>query len=269
MSEMKLSVVLPLLVPTPFLRAMTEFAIRTLRLHADGLFELIVTEADGDWFDPDASKMTVPADPLLKIDKYLRFNPKIGAVRELNAGVDIAEGDLILSTGNDVFAPPHWDTALRQVFAERPDAVLASLSAYEPGAIVGPQQAIDMIVEGFYSPFMCFRRGWRFDEAFIKIYQDSDMVMRVYESGGRAYRTCRAHVHHLLRMTTDHVDPEQHARDLARDERLFYKRWGNSPLAMFGIIRAGFQQFGHEHEARISRIQLHYDPVQEEEGAVK
>jgi len=264
MTAPRISVVLPVLAPTPFLRAMTEFAIKTLRAHADGDFELIVVEAVERNFDPAVDQSYCQEHGHhphpCEIDKYLNFNPKIGGVRELNAGVAAASCDVILSTGNDVIAPPGWDGELLRVFDERPDAAIVSLSAFEPGAIIGPPQPMDLVVEGFYSPFMAFRRGWSFDEAFVKIYQDSDLVLRVYEAGKRAYRSCRAHVHHLLRMTSDRVEPEKHTRDLARDERLFYERWGRSPLAMFGVIRAGHQIYGREHEAWTANINLHYDP---------
>ena len=263
-SKPKLSVVLPILAPTPFLRVMTEFAIKTLRLHADNPFELIVVEAEHNHFEPPSEVSLAHRDPLLCVDKYLRFNPKIGGVKELNAGVDAASGDIILSTGNDVIAPPHWDTELLRCF-ERPDCAVASLSAFEPGTVIGPRVAEDRMVEGMYSPFMAFRRGWRFDESYVKIYQDSDLIMRVYEAGQRAYRSCHAHVHHLLRMTSDRVEPEKHALDLARDERLFYKRWGQSPLAMFAMIRTGVQVYGRESEGWTNPINLHYDPAKEQE----
>lgn len=259
---MTVSVVLCLLTPTPFLRAMTEFAITTLRAHADSDFELVVVEAQEEHFNPvgwmgSDSKMHCA-------DKYLNFTPKIGCVRELNRGLEVATGDFVVCTGNDVIVPPHWDTELLRCFEERKDCGVASLSAFEPGAIIGPPQAMDRIVEGMYSPFMMFRRGERMDEAYTKIYQDSDFVMRQYERGFRAYRSCRAHVHHLLRMTSDRVENAQHNRDLAHDERLFYQRWGKSPLAMFGMIRASHQIYGREHEAFVNPINLHYDPTKVE-----
>lgn len=258
---MKVSVVLCLLTPTPFLRAMTEFTIKTLRAHADNDYELVVVEAAENHFGPDLNAFI---DPLMEINKYLNFNPKIGCVRELNRGLEVATGDFVVCTGNDVIVPPHWDTELLRCFEERADCGVASLSAFEPGAIIGPPQAMDLIVEGMYSPFVMFRAGERMDEAYTKIYQDSDFVMRVYERGQRAYRSCRAHVHHLLRMTSDRVENAQHNRDLAHDERLFYSRWGKSPLAMFGMIRAGHQVYGREHEAFVNPINLHYDPSKKE-----
>lgn len=259
MTTPKISVVLPLLVPTPFLRAMTEFAIKALRAHADGPFELIVVEAAENHFD----------HPLLGIDKYLNFTPPIGMIREFNAGADAATGDFVVSTGNDVIVPPHWDTELLRVFENNPDCGVSSLSAFEPGAVIGPSSQQECVsqqpevgtvewVEGMYSPFMMWRRGERLDEAYRKIYSDSDLIMRVYKKGQRAYRSCRAHVHHLLRMTSDRVNSEQHARDLAQDERLFYQRWGKSRLMIMGLIRGSKWQFGREHFSFTAPINLHY-----------
>lgn len=269
----KISVVLPVLAPTPFLRAMTEFAIKTLRAHADLPFELVVVEAEGGpqagYFDPEywqgARGMIICEDRADKVvsvraDKYLLFNPKIGGVKELNAGVDAASGEFIVSTGNDVIVPPHWDTELLRVFDLYADCGVAALSAFEPGAIIGPPEVQDRVVEGMYSPFMMFRRGQRFDEAYTKIYQDSDLIMRLYGQGLRAYRSCRAHVHHLLRMTSDRVDVERHRRELAVDEKLFYQRWGASPLMMFGMIRYGHWVYSREHESLTNPINLHHNP---------
>mgnify|MGYP001617917515 CR=1 FL=1 len=279
----KISVVLPVLTPTPFLRAMTEFAVKTLRAHADNPFELIIVEALGGptgvgHFDPHiwegARGIMICEDRKdqvvsIRADKYLLFNPKIGAVREFNAGADLATGDFVLSTGNDVIVPPHWDTELLRVFENNADCGVASLSAFEPGAVIGPGSPQECIsqqpevgvvecVEGMYSPFMAWRRGWRMDEAYRKIYCDSDFVMRVYQKGQRAYRSCRAHVHHLLRMTSDRVGQEQHRLDLAQDERLFYQRWGKSRLMIMGLIRGGHWQYGREHLSFTAPINLHY-----------
>lgn len=253
----RISVVLPILVPTPFLRSMTRFCIETLREHADQPFQLIVVEAQGRWFDPAHHDLGSAA---LYPDSYLSFSPPKGSVKEFNAGTALAEGEFILSLGNDVFMPPHWDTELLRCFADRPDCGVASLSAFERGAVIGPPEPVDMIVEGHYSPIMMFRSADRMDEAYRKIYCDSDFIMRVYERGQRSYRSCRAHAHHLLRMTTDRVNPAQHALDLAHDERLFYQRWGKSPLAIFAMLRAGGYIFGREYESFLRPINLHYDP---------
>lgn len=273
MGTHKVSVILPLLVPTPFLRAMTEFAIKTLRLHADNAFELVVVEAGGHYFDPagvyeqDGKLVAVSVfgpqgNPACRVDKYLNFNPPIGSIAELNAGVDAASGDFLVFTGNDVFVPPHWDTELLYMFEQRKDCGAAALSAVEGGAVVGSKDpmAYPAFVEGMYSPFTMFRKGWRFDESYRKIYQDSDLIMRMYEAGLRSYRSNRARVLHLLKVTSDSVEPEKHLQDLAHDERLFYKRWRNSPLWMYGMMRSGGLSYGREWESWTRSIRLHHNP---------
>lgn len=259
---MRVSVVMPVLTPTPFLRAMTEFTIRTLRLHAAEEFELVVVEAADNYFEkywcrPGQPSTAFLRDSDLRINTYLSFNPKIGGMKETNAAFGAATGDFTVFTGNDVIAPPHWDTELLLPFSRYNDCGVSSLSAFEPGWIIGPNQPVDMIVEGMYSPFMMWKSGWKWDESYGRVYQDSDLIMRMYMAGYRAYRSCRAHVHHLLRMTTDRVDTEEHNKQLAMDEVLFYQRWGNSPLSIFGLIRSGQILYGREHEAFLRPINRH------------
>lgn len=269
MKKTLISVVLPVLAPTPFLRAMTEFAIKTLRAHADNEFELVVVEAEYNYFQPDRIEIghdmggsyTIPITPLpFKIDKYLNFTPKIGGVKEINAGIRAASGEFIVTAGNDVIVPEHWDTHLLRCFEERKDCGIAALSAFEPGACIGPPTHIPMMVEAMYSPFNCFRRGWEYDESFVRVYQDSDLVMRIYEAGLRSFRSCYASVHHLLRMTNDSVDTAAHNEQLGKDEKLFYERWGRSPLAAFAMIRSGMYHYGREYEAWARPINLHHVP---------
>ena len=270
MTAPRLSVVLPVLAPTPFLRNMTEFAIKTLRINADDpTFELIVCEAEHDYFAPYGHEGLRETNNVPSwVDKYLNFNPKIGGVKEINAGIDAASCEYILLAGTDIIAPNGWDTELLRLFADRKDCGAATLSAYEPNATIGPTGPLDLVVEGMFSPFTMIRKPWRYDESYERVYQDSDMILRMYEAGLRSYRSCRKHVWHLGSVTNngasqEHIDA--HAKALARDERLFYKRWGRSPLAAFAMMRGGAQVYGREHEALVCNINLHYDPNKEED----
>lgn len=270
MTAPRISVVLPVYAPTVFLRNLAEFAIRTLRTTAAQPFELIVVEVVHRNLDPERKLMTSwrphDVDPNMRVDKYIHFPEKIGGVREFNAGIDAAEGEFILSTGTDIITPGDWDLELLRIFDARKDCGAATLSAYEPNYTIGPPGPIDLVVEGMFSPFTMYRRGWRFDEAYERVYCDSDIIMRLYEAGLRSYRSCRKHVWHLGSVTNTQADPEHvanHARALADDERLFYERWGNSPLAIFGMIRGGIMVYGREFDAWTKPINLHYDPKEQ------
>jgi hypothetical protein len=105
-----------------------------------------------------------------------------------------------------------------------------------------------------YSPFCMWKNGWAMDERYVKIYQDSDLVMRMYTQGLRAYRNCAAHVHHLGRMTSDTVNPDKHHKELVQDEETFYQTWGNSPLMMFGLMRMGQWHYGKEYISLLQDI---------------
>lgn len=257
LTKAKISVVLPVKAPTPFLRSMTEFCIKTLRLHADNPFELIVCEIGEPHFKPTGS---TKVDPLAQFqpDKYLHFDPPIGGVREINAGIEAASGDFIVTAGNDIIVPQHWDTEMLLPFEKYPKHCgISTLAAIEPNYTIGPYEPMDIIVEGMFSPFNMFRKGWKYDEAFRRIYQDSDLVMRIYEAGFRAFRNCRAHLYHFGSMTNTQVDKAEHDRQIAPDEKLFYQRWGKSPLMMFGMIRAGSMVYGREYEAWTKMIHMH------------
>lgn len=275
----KISVVLPVLSPSPFINAMSDFCISTLRAHADAHFDLILVEGGPPRFSPlEVEARGGSQEKAWGVDKYLGFHPKIGGVKEINAGIRAAKTEFVLTAGNDVIVPPHWDTELLRCFEEREDCGIAALSAMEPGSFIGPETKQNLIVEGMYSPFNMFRREqrfpgpwlphldlgegafsaevvrWEYDEHFVRVYQDSDLIMRIYERGLRSYRTCRAHVHHLLRMTNDRIETAQHNALLKMDEERFYARWGKSPLAIFALIRIGQYVYSREHLSFLSPV---------------
>jgi hypothetical protein len=142
---------------------------------------------------------------------------------------------------------------------------MSSLSAQEPGALIGPAMELQMLVEGVFTPFMAVKREWRYDERYYAAYADSDLVMRMYENGLRAYRNCRAIVSHLKAMTRKY-EKVLDSWSFAQGEELFYNTWGGSPLAIYGIMRMGSFVHGKEHMALLTPIIRHEYP---EDGAGK
>lgn len=277
MTAPKISVVMPIKSTTPFLQHMTDFAIKTLRSHAHDPFELVVVEAGIDHYRPEKNPLMYRwkhGTPVVGQceDQYFYFNPGIGGIKESNIGIDACKGDFILLAGTDVIAPPNWDLELLRMFEGIPDCGIASLSAFEPNATIGPREPIDLVVEGMFSPFMMIRNHteWKWDESYERMYQDSDLVLRMRANGLHPYRSCRMHVWHLGSVTNKQAGLEHvanHNRSLARDERLFYERWGNCPYASFAMMRAGAQVYGREHEAYTAAINLHYDPSKPAEAS--
>lgn len=250
----RLSVVLPVYTPLPLQRAMTEFVIKTMRANADDDYELIVAEAVGEHWRPEKWAH----DPLMRVDQYSRYAERTGNMSiEVNTAFGLARADIMAQTANDIVMPKGWDTALLEPFKRFKDCGVASLAGLEPGA--APIGALmPKIVEGFYAPLMAFAKRWRIDESYPGgWYSDNDMIMRVYREGLRAYRNHAAQIIHLNHMTNALVDQGQHAKDHALAEKMFHDKWGDSPLLIYGMIRAGGILWGREHESLLRAIRPH------------
>jgi hypothetical protein len=246
----KVSVVLPLLLPDQFTIALTDFCIKAMRLTKDQPFELVVVETGTRHFDPD-----LVLDPIVRPDKYIHFPKKSSYVKDFNAGCDIATGEYLVHMGNDVIVNDGWIGALLEPFDRYNDCGISACAATEAGAVIGPRQPIPgLIVEGMFAPMMMFTKQWRLDDAFEGGYSDSDLIMRVYAAGLRAYRNCRVVVHHMDRVTWTRATNDRGAEQMQAGETLFYQRWNGSPLMMFQVIKAGAAVYGREHEAILMQI---------------
>lgn len=245
MSKTKVSVVLPLLLPDQFTVALTEFCIKSMRVCADQPFELVVVETGSEHFK---------GHPL--VDKYLHVPQKRGYTKDFNEGCELATGEYIVHMGNDVIVNDGWVGALLEPFERFNDCGVSACSATEPGAFIGPRLPMPgLIVEGMFAPMMMFHKRWRLDEAYEGGYSDSDLIMRIYTEGLRAYRNCRVVVHHMDRITWMRAYKDRGRTQIQAGEELFYQRWDGSPLMMFQVIKSGASVYGHEHESILRQIQ--------------
>jgi hypothetical protein len=240
-----LSVVLPLLLPDQFTISLTQFCIAAMRTNADQDYELVVVETGTKHFE---SCLNHP-DPLQRIDKYLHRPERSTYVLDWNAGAELASNEILVHMGNDVIVGDRWCHALLEPFFRYNDCGVTCTAAAEPGAFIGPRQIADgYIVEGMFAPMMAFGKQWRLDPAYEGGYSDSDLIMRIYDSGKRSYRSCSSRCFHMDRITWERAYSDRGEAQIARGQRTFYERWGKSPLMMFAMIRAGAVVYGREHE---------------------
>ena len=243
----KISVVLPLLLPNQQCEEMTKFCLTLLKLNAVEPFELVIVETGSRRFDTWHSLHDLPG-------RYVHFEKKTNYVHDWNAGADKATGDFLVHIGNDVFVGPHWDSSLMEPFDKYPDCGVSTTSAVEPGAPpIGHHRPVPgLIAEAVFTPFMMFRKEWRFDPVYEGGYSDNDLIMQMYSRGLRAYRAYSSVATHLRMITFRAMGGDQGAGQILSGEDTFYERWRGSPLHAYSMLRAGRVEYGREHFARCS-----------------
>jgi hypothetical protein len=221
---------------------MTVACLDIMRATTQTRYELVLVETGGDmlrgWADGQAADVT-----------YLCRPKKTTYVQDFNAALDVASGDYVAQTGNDVFCRPGWLEALLECFERFPDCGAASLGTWEGGGLT--HRPLPLIVEGWYDPLMMWRKKdrpvdlWRFDEAYESLYSTSDLIMRLYAAGYRAYRNHRVVCAHIGQQTWS----DQQQDDIRpRAEALFKERWADAPYWAATMFFRGAVAFGREHE---------------------
>ena len=219
------SVMMPVLVNEPWQLAMTQCAIKTLRCTTDHQFELVIAHAPTEYTDLIAEIGDIVRE---KVIPTVTGTPNA----DCNKGLDACTGDIVVYTGNDVFVRPGWLEALLECF-EIEDCGAATLGNAELKHVPMPR-----IMEGVYGPFMAFRQDWRFDaETFPCQFGDTDLIMRIYESGKRMYRNHKVVIHHLLRQT---VGGEANDKDFLAARDRFIRKHGDSNLLMYRALSEGW-----------------------------
>lgn len=185
-------------------------------------FELVIIESGTEYFK-DQADVFVP-------------RPSAGStlVRDLNAGIDHADGDILVHTANDIFTRPGWLEALIECF-EIPDCGVATLAASDLN-----QRPMNKIMEGIYGPLMAFKCGWEFDPDYKNIFSDSDLIMRIYEAGFRSYRNWRVRITHLYQQTYSVNETEEDLNsNFEAGKRLFIEKHKDSNLFMYRVFTEG------------------------------
>lgn len=217
------SVVVPCLTENEWQIHLTRAIISIAKATTKVPFELIVAEAVGSAFENEC-------------DNWCGNKAKGYANADQNAGMDLATGEIVVLLTNDVFVKPGWLEALLQCF-DIPDCGIASL-----GTSDHREQSADIITEGLWCPLMAFRREQNFrfdDDLFPSYWGDSDLVMRVYNAGFRAYRNRRIICDHLGRATNtaDHIRGREEEIESAKQK--FIARHSSSHLLIYRVLMEG------------------------------
>ena len=238
-TEIPISVVMPVLITHEWQRYMTELCIKMMRENTKLGFELIIVESFRE-------QQRVNKFPSM-CDKYIPLKYSANPTEDINKGIDSANGDFIVYTGNDIMMMPSWLEAMLECF-DISDCGAATVSMAERGAFVGNKTPIPVICESHYGPLTMFKKGWRYDPAFKTQRADDDLIMRLYLAGFRSYRNNRVVCHHLGQMTWDSIYSDEERERLTKESRaLFTQRYKDCPLAIYRMIKRGHIVYGQEH----------------------
>jgi hypothetical protein len=244
MSYAKTAIIMPVLLEERWQVTMTLAAIQTLADTArvdsyDTDLVIVETSTTGPHLHPDDNRALYA-----QFDRVIyQHNPvKTNVCRNYNEALDLVPPfcAFVVMTSNDIFVRPDWFSALHRVFEVCDDAEVATVAASQLRQPHTPGK--HHIKEGVYTPFMMLRNGWRFDEeSFPDAWNDTDLIMRVYMQGKRAYRNHASLVHHMGEGRQTMPTAEQEPRQAAARQRFIDKYYKTDTALpdMFRILLEG------------------------------
>lgn len=214
------NVIVPILVNTPEQIAMTIRCIKKAR-ESKIPFELVIVETKTDYFKDLA-------------DIYIWEKEKTTATISINRALKVCNKDWVVLLTNDVIVDDGWLEALFECFKVN-DCGCATL-----GSTQFNHQKENKIEEGNWwsivlFPQWLFEKVGYFDEQFRGVWDDTDLLIRIYKAGFKMYRNFNVIVEHP---TSSHQDNfEQHKENYRHGQELFHnKHRGNFPNSAVELL---------------------------------
>ncbi len=222
----------------------------------DGIsYEVIVAD---DSSNPETSNLLSS----IKNIKYFRNNENLGFLRNCNVALQYCSGKYVVFLNNDVQVTPNWLVALYSTFDEHPDAgavgprfLYPNGYLQEAGAAFRENGTSEMIGlnEDPSQPRYSYTRRVDyvsgaclmmktelarllegFSEKYLPCYcEDSDLCLRIQESGYYVYVNPDSTIVHHLSKTTGNIDSEFKWRSVTKNLAVLSERW----LPYFSSVR--------------------------------
>lgn len=215
-----ISVIVPVLVNSTEQIAMTIRCIKKAR-ESKIPFELVIVETKTDYFKDLA-------------DVYIWEKEKTTATISINKALKICNKDWVVLLTNDVIVDDGWLEALLECFKIK-DCGCATLGSTQ---FNHPKE--NKIEEGNWwsvvlFPQWIFGKVGYFDEQFRGVWDDTDLLIRIYKAGFKMYRNFNVIVEHPKQSHQDNM--EQHRENYRYGQELFHnKHRGNFPNSAVELL---------------------------------
>lgn len=225
------SVLLPVIILNKWQLHLTEACVKTLIDCTDYPFELVIIETINNqlYHLRHLERCRV---------KYINRKKRTNLVNDLNAGMQVATGNVLVHTANDIFVRENWLEALIEPFEKYNDCGVSTLASVELNHVEA-SRIVEAVGGG---ALMAFRNIWKFDPQFVGPFSDSDIIMQAYNNGYRMYRNHKTRFNHFQEMTYQTLYNKQERKDLfEKSKGLFIKKHGGSPLMAFRALMEGWR----------------------------
>ena len=185
---MKFSVVLLVYIGKPSAIPMTYKCIKLAREKTKIDYELVIVETCSEYFKGYCD---------VHIYEKNRTTPTISC----NRGLRAARGEFVVLLTNDVYVEEGWLERLYECFEKHSDCGASTLASTQFNHSIE-----NKIEEGnWFSvamlPKKLLDRLGYMDEEFTGVFDDTDLLMRMYKLGYKMYRNFNCVVEHLIRAT--------------------------------------------------------------------
>lgn len=193
--QSKTSLIIPCYFASEYLIDMTVQCISSLR---HGVPDEVIIVDDGSPLDPTELGVV--------FNNYIRLEDNGGFAKAVNTGLEMASGDILIISNNDVVFTPKWLTGLLKPLYEGFDLSTIRTSNHTT-------ETEDKITEGdkFDAIWAMKRHVYekigRLDESFGNYFEDTDYRKRAENAGFRIGKNHNAMVYHESKATVKIVDP--------------------------------------------------------------
>lgn len=151
-------------------------------------------------------------------DIYVYEKQRTCPNRSVQRGFDCAKSDFVVFVGNDVFVNDDWLESLLECF-DKDDCGIATLGNNEHKDI----QANEIKESIYFSICMVRKKDAWFDNNYTFVFDDTDMIFRIYQSGRKCYKNLKSIVEHKPHSTLGEFGGDR--VEYERSRKYFADKW--------------------------------------------